>query len=464
MRRVIRSASLLSVIGLTAPLVLFLPGYGKASPAVQVHGAGSVVRAPGWTAEGNQEFANLGFSVASAGDVNGDGYDDVIVGAWHYGNGQELEGRALAYYGSATGPSTSADWTAESNQIGASFGISVAGAGDVNGDGFDDVIVGAYTYDNGQDSEGRAFAYYGSATGLSTSADWTAESNQIGANFGISVAGAGDVNGDGFDDAIVGAYNYDNGQDSEGRAFAYHGSPAGLSTTANWTAEPNHVSAFFGYSVAGAGDVNGDGFDDAIVGADGFGLNDKGRAFAYYGSAAGLSATDSWIAEPDRCCANFGNSVAGAGDVNGDGYGDAIVGAYNYDHGQIDEGRAFAYYGSAAGLSATADWTAESNQAGAGFGGSVAGAGDVNGDGFQDVVVGAPYFEAAFLVRGTSVGLGTASSRSESNQVGARYGVSVAGAGDVNGDGFDDMIVGADFYDHGQADEGVAFLTYGRVG
>ena len=166
----------------------------------------------------------------------------------------------------------------------------MATAGDVNGDGYADVIVGAPNYDNGQTDEGRAFVYYGSASGLSTTANWTAESNQASAYFGYSVATAGDVNGDGYADVIVGAPNYDNGQTDEGRAFVYHGSASGLSATANWTAESNQASAYFGYSVATAGDVNGDGYADVIVGAPNYdnGQTDEGRAFVYHGSASGL--------------------------------------------------------------------------------------------------------------------------------------------------------------------------------
>jgi hypothetical protein len=427
---------------------------------------------PNWTAESNQAGANLGVSVAGAGDVNGDGYDDVIVGAFNYDNGQSDEGRAFAYYGSAAGLSTAANWTAESNQAGANFGISVAGARDVNGDGYDDVVVGAYSYDNGQVGEGRAFAYHGSASGLSTAANWTADSNQESAFFGHSVAGAGDVNGDGYDDVVVGAYSYDNGQVGEGRAFAYHGSASGLSTAANWTAESNQDFASFGHSVAGAGDVNGDGYDDVVVGApfyDG-GQSNEGTAFAYHGSTSGLGSAASWTVESDQAGAIFGVSVAGAGDVNGDGYDEVIVGAYNYSNGQYAEGRAFAYYGSAAGLSTAANWTAETNQEFARFGYSVAGAGDVNGDGYDDVIGGAHGYEngeaeegRAFVFCGSAAGLKTVPCwRGESNQDLAKFGISVDGAGDVNGDGYDDCIVGAYSYDHGQTDEGVAVAKYGR--
>jgi hypothetical protein len=223
----------------------------------------------------------------------------------------------------------------------------VATAGDVNGDGFSDVIVGAYQYENGEINEGRVFVYHGSADGLATTADWTAESNQAGAFFGRSVATAGDANGDGFSDVIVGAYQYDNGQGDEGRAFVYHGSAVGLSTTAAWTAESNQGSAWFGWSVETAGDVNGDGFSDVIVGVTGYDNDqmNEGRASVYHGSAAGFSPTADWTAESNQTGATSGISVGTAGDVNGDGFSDVIVGVYHYDNGESDEGRAFVYYG-----------------------------------------------------------------------------------------------------------------------
>src|SRR5262249_53142980 len=259
-----------------------------------------LVTSAAWSAESNQASAQLGASVATAGDVNGDGYSDVIVGAPLYDNGQTAEGRPFAFQGSASGLALTPAWTAESNQASAQLGAAVASAGDVNGDGFDDVVIGAPLYDNGQTDEGRVFVYYGSASGLGpngdpTNADWSAESNQASAHLGASVASAGDVNGDGFADVILGAPLYDNGQTDEGRAFVFLGSASGLGangdpTNADWSAESKQASAQLGASCATAGDVNGDGFADVIVGAPLYdnGQTDERRAFLWLGSATRL--------------------------------------------------------------------------------------------------------------------------------------------------------------------------------
>ncbi|HEY6193803.1 MAG TPA: FG-GAP-like repeat-containing protein [Candidatus Eisenbacteria bacterium] len=455
-------------------------GQGRLAIEVEDQGAtypltvDPVMTSPAWTAESDQAGSFFGFSVATAGDVNGDGYSDVIVGAVGYDNGENNEGRAFVYHGSATGLAVSPAWTGEGNQADASFGISVATAGDVNGDGYSDVIVGAELYDNGETDEGRAFVYYGSPTGLAASPGWTAEGNQADARFGFSVATAGDVNGDGFSDVIVGAHSYDNGETDEGRAFVYHGSATGLAVSPAWTAESNQANAQFGISVATAGDVNGDGFSDVIVGANQYtnGQPIEGRAFVYHGSASGLAASAAWTAEGDQVSGYFGTSVATAGDVNGDGYSDVIVGAFAYDNTQLDGGQAFVYHGSATGLSLFANWTAEGGQVGAGFGQSVATAGDVNGDGYADVIIGAYTYDNGEANEGRAVVyLGSASGlfffpaawTAESDQAGARFGRSVATAGDVNGDGYSDVIVGADSYDNGQTDEGRAYVYLGSA-
>ena len=425
-----------------------------------------------WTAESNQVDAQFGVSVSAAGDVNGDGYSDVIVGAHFYDNGESNEGRAYVYHGSASGLSFTAAWTAESNLADAQFGRSVSSAGDVNGDGYSDVVVGAHLYANGESDEGRAYVYHGSPAGLGTSESWAVESNQSGAFFGVSVSTAGDVNGDGYSDVIVGARLYDDGESDEGRAFVYHGSAAGLETTEAWTAESNQVDADFGSSVSTAGDVNGDGYSDVIVGARLYdnGESNEGRAYVYHGSASGLDAAAAWTAESNQATSRFGASVSTAGDVNGDGYADVIVGARQYDNGESNEGRAYVYHGSMTGLAGTAAWTAESNQVGANFGVSVSTAGDVNGDSCSDVIIGAHQYDGgesdegrAFLYHGSTTGLeSTEAWTAESNQASGYFGYSVSTAGDINSDGYADVIVGAQLYDGGESDEGRAYVYHGK--
>jgi hypothetical protein len=369
---------------------------------------------PDWMFEVNRDTSRFGHSVSGAGDVNGDGYSDVIVGAYKYDNGEYKKGMVFVFYGSSSGLSDSWNWRAEYNADGINFGSYVSTAGDVNGDGYSDVIVGAYRYDNEEEDEGAAFVYHGSSSGLSATVNWSAESDQDSTWFGGSVSTAGDVNGDGYSDVIVGAQRYDNGEQWEGGAFLYHGSPSGLSASHNWMYESNRALASFGYSVSSAGDVNGDGYSDVIVGAPDYGNGEsfEGMAFVYRGSSSGLSVSYDWTAESDLSSASFGSSVSSAGDVNGDGYSDVIVGAYGYDNGETNEGRVFVYHGSSSGLSDSADWSAESDQEWARFGFSVSGAGDVNGDGYSDVIVGARHYDnvetdegAAFVYHGNGSGL-----------------------------------------------------------
>ncbi len=443
--------------------------------------------------ESDQADAGLGRGVAGAGDVNGDGYADIIAGATSYENGEINEGAAFVYHGSAVGIASGNPTTAaaslESDRVNAGFAWSVAGSGDVNGDGYADLIVGAKDYDNGQSNEGAVFVYHGTAQGIDTVAAAMLESNQTGALLGASVAGAGDVNGDGFADVILGAYLYSVDQANEGLALVYHGSASGIASgdpaTAAAVLESDQAGSWAGFSVAGAGDVNGDGYADVIVGAYRYdnGDTDEGAAFVFHGSASGITSGGPTMAatiiESDQADAWLGWSVAGAGDVNGDGFADVIVSAIDYDNGQVDTGAAFIFHGAAAGISSGNPGSAAaalgSGQTDANFGISVDGAGDVNGDGYGDVIVGANRYDddeldegVALVYHGSATGIASgdpvvAAAQLESNQVRANLGTSVAGAGDVNGDGYADVIVGAVRYDNGEADEGVALVYHGSA-
>ncbi len=456
---------------------------------------GSDIRDAAAVLRSNFRGSQMGVGLASAGDVNGDGYADVIVGAPYYSNSHDTEGAAFVFHGSASGivgrtPGTAAAML-ESNALRAYFGGQVASAGDINGDGYGDVIIGAAGYASGEAEEGGAFVFHGSAAGIvgrhPGNAAAVLQSNQVGAKLGTGVAGAGDVNGDGYGDVIVGAPFYDNGEIDEGAAFLFLGSATGLVGRHPGNAaaflESNQAGAQFGNRLAGAGNINRDQFSDVIVGAYKYnnGQTNEGVAFVYHGSAQGLQGSNPGDASVsllgDQDNAWLGVSVAAAGDVNGDGYGDVIVGASRYDVGLPDEGAAFLFHGSANGLPGTGPGDAAaillSNQHSAELGSSVAGAGDVNGDGYDDVIVGAPRYDRlgfgdgiALLFHGSAGGLvgrnpGDAAAVIDSDQAEAALGDSVAGAGDINGDGYADVIVGAPNYDTSLTNAGAALVFYG---
>ncbi len=458
-----------------------------------------------WQVNGTQYFENFGNSVCTAGDINGDGYSDVIIGAPEYSlSSSSKEGAAYAYYGSTTGLSDTANWFITGQSPGYKFGFSVYTAGDVNGDGYSDVIAGA-------PDSGKAFVFHGSAAGLSVTSNWTA-SGLSNSGFGYSVAAAGDYNGDGFSDIVAGAPG------NTGQAFVYSGSPAGLSSNSVWSVSSdgstgslgfsvrtagdvngdgysdllvcgyspkayvyngspagfvtaqnwsyNGVSGAFGWTVASAGDINGDGYSDVIIGAPDYnnGTFAVGRFFIFHGSSAGLSSTPNLM----KTGSNSGNSiyrigrcVASAGDVNGDGYSDLIVGVTNGVFASYVNGGAEVYYGSASGISSTPSWTKSSAVSGDDFGTSVASAGDVNGDGYSDILVGAYKNNSesgvAYSFYGSAAGPSANADWSATGTSGSWYGYSLAGAGDVNGDGYGDVIIGAPK----QSAYGAAFVYHG---
>ncbi len=390
-------------------------------------------------------------------DVNGDGFADVVVGA--YGVSSNT-GRAYVYLGRAggLGPSPATTLIGPGG-AGGYFGNSVASAGDVNGDGFADVVVGAHRVSG---DSGAAYVYFAGVGGLAPApATVLVGRDGPGGQFGVSVASAGDVNGDGYSDIIIGSWG---ASSAIGAAHVYLGSATGpAATPASSYAGADGINGRFGCSVSSVGDLNGDGYADVVIGAMGA-MGSAGRAYVYSGSASGLAASPS-RALTAPLGGHFGYSVASANDVDGDGYADLVVGAPDADR---NTGRANIYRGSAAGLGMTPDTELVGPDAiGGSFGTSVAGAADVSGDGYADLVVGAPAALTGngrahfYMGSATGVGVTPVASMTGTDGIGTNYGAAVAGGGDINGDGFGELVIGV---------PGVAIRTgrvhmlYGRAG
>lgn len=391
----------------------------------------------GFSSFGYDEGLQMGSAVNNAGDVNNDGIPDYIVSSlgsfFHLypGRVQVFSGADNSVLHTIHGDPSVLD----------RIGRGIDGVGDMNADGYDDFVVGAPNVNPGI---GRATVF----SGIDGSVLYTFfGANVSGEEFGRSVAGAGDVNNDGTPDVIVGSYGSVNGFGS-GSAFVYSGLDGSLIHVVHGVTAGDS----FGNSVAGGDDYNDDGHDDFVVGA----FDVKNSSGDYVGSFSvfsGLDGTVLFTATGTIADQFLGESLSQAGDVNGDGVMDVIVGATS-----CVPGKAFVYSG--------IDWTILHTFTGLGledaFGHSVAGAGDIDGDGYDDLLVGAPssgpvsYVQVYSGADGSIIETLFGAPQGPFNSAG-HFGRSVSGIGDVSGDGFPDFIVGASSAYSGGLSTGAAF-------
>ncbi len=404
------------------------------------------------------------------------------------------------------------------------LGRSVASAGDVNGDGLDDIIIGASSADpNGTIRSGAAYVVFGTAdwsqatlsvTDLDGSNGFVLFGPDTGDFIGASVSGAGDVNGDGIDDVLIGAPGSDPGQRSDaGSTYVVFGardwsdpslSLADLDGLNGFRVDGLNADNRGGNAVSGAGDVNGDGINDILIGASAAnpdGLRNAGESYVIFGLQGGreavLSPTDldgsnGFRMQGLRAGEALGTSVSGAGDVNGDGIDDIVIGAAedNLAGPDLTSGAYFVFgreewpAASVAldGLDGTNGFRVGGANAPIRARSDVSAAGDVNGDGIDDVLIGVPLTDPdgidfagqSYVLFGSSDRAAAYLSLADMNSHDGfrldgtaghfRSGWSVSGAGDVNGDGVADFLIGSDWdYEVGRAGLGRSYLLFGSA-
>jgi hypothetical protein len=428
-----------------------------------------------WEYSGDIAVSAFGWAMCVAGDVNGDGYEDLLVAAIDHSEPvetEEEEGKLYLFYGGPDGLATTPAWTYQPNDDLTILGFDVAG-GDLNGDGYSDIVAGNLQWTGDIAEQGKISLWYGGPDGPGDAPDWEFLGDQPQGLMGSGVALEGDINNDGYNDLFISSKMYDNPEENEGKVWMFWGSADGPVGPV-WSWEPNQSGTIAGFPVNYAGDVNGDGYDDVVIGANNYTntLNRQGMAVGFYGGADGLAESPDWATYGENKKDYFGHWVDGAGDVNGDGYDDVIVSAILFERDSLlgSEGAAYVFLGGTDGIATDYIWRDEGNLMNTQFGYCVSSAGDVNGDGYDEIIVGSKYWEnTAFKEGSAAVYWGSPSGPepdycffAEGQQDSAYLGRHVDGGGDFNNDGYADFLAGAYRYSNVYEQDGIVYAYYGK--
>ncbi|MES2642945.1 MAG: MopE-related protein [Myxococcota bacterium] len=448
----------------------------------------------------------FGTSMAGA-DVNGDGIGDLAISAYGYDRGATANaGGTWIFLGPLDGTETlaTADATIQGNLAGDRLGFSIANLGDSDADGFDELLLGADGWNSPTTDAGGAFIFDHASTGtiLVASAVATISGDTTLDFTGTDVAGPGDVSGDGIPDAVIGAFGRDTAGSSAGTVGLFSGPVSGTMsfTTADVLIQGGAAGDNLGWSVDAAGDIDGDGTNEFIAGAygaDPASMSLAGAAYIFGGISISGSAESEHYTKITGSTAGdeLGYAVAGAGDVNDDGYDDVLLGAHKYDVGALaDAGAAYLFLGSAewipSGDASTADAIFTGSSTTDMLGHNLGAGGDVNQDGYTDLLLGAGGWDAAtgasnagamFLIYGPVTGTVAMGSYGAAGGENATfYGIAASdGLGgvvttgnasaktldivpDLDNDGYDDIVGGARSVDNGATTNvGAAYIWFG---
>src|SRR5262245_26267963 len=333
---------------------------------------------------------SFGAGVPGAGEANGDGIRDFRVGATGARGAAGITGTVSLFLGTPVSVFATADLVIEGEVGGDAFGFAVSAAGDVDADGYDDFLVGAPRADATAFDAGRVYLFRGGTTVSAVPARFW-DGDLAGARFGASVAGGFDFNHDGYMDFATGAPESNQDATRAGQVKIYLGASSvnGITQPTAFRFTGDQANWALGWSMHAAGDVDGDGYGDLIVGApQPFDVN-AGRAVIWFGQSSTVATPSRLVLSGEVGSDRFGYSVSGAGDRNHDSYDDVIVGAPAHDPQGFDKGAAYVFLGGFS-VNAIADWKTIGAAALDSLGYAVDGGQDVDGDQISDLVIGAP--------------------------------------------------------------------------